>query len=61
MSPNLTEIINLRNAADAHKKLCNENCNVSLYLLKQTAQRLTQVLSIEEKKEAAQYFIGWPS
>lgn len=61
ISQALAEIINLRNASDCHKKDCqNQDCSVSLYLLRRTAQNLLSILNIEELPEATKLIEEWP-
>lgn len=39
------ELINLRNIAKHHKEICNDpNCGISLYTLRNTAQRLVKAV-----------------
>jgi hypothetical protein len=54
-------IINLRNAADAHKKHCDENCNVSLWQLKDTASFIMHSVWASEFPEARKLLEDWPS
>jgi hypothetical protein len=58
----LAEIINLRNAADCHKRDCNDSqCSVSLWQLKQTALRLQSQVLFGEMTEVKNLIDGWPT
>jgi hypothetical protein len=53
-------IYNLAATAQWHKEHCAENCDVSLFLLKQAAIHLNTMLSLEEYKEAEQIISKMP-
>ena len=55
-------VANLRAAADEHKARCADPaCNVSLWLMRQTAELLTDSLTAVEQRDARERFIeGWP-
>ena len=54
----LSEIYNLRWTADCHKKQCNESCNVSLFMMKNTAIRMRNQLTDEIEQEVATKLIN---
>lgn len=60
ISEELALVINLRNAAIEHKKLCNKSCDVSLGLLKQAARNIARWVKTWERDEANKYISEMP-
>lgn len=56
----LALILNIRNAADDHKRHCSENCNVSLYSLKDAARYISGGAWESEQAEVAKLMANWP-
>lgn len=52
VSEAFAELQNIVNAAKDHKKHCQENCGVSLYMLGMTAKRLVDHCWLHEKAQA---------
>lgn len=61
VSQALAELMNLRNAADAHIRDCGEACNVSVSQLLLTGRRLFALVWETEREEARKLLEGWPS
>jgi len=61
ISAELAEIMNLRNTADEHMAFCHHSCNVSLHMIRRTAERLMENLSQEEWSEANDLIKNWPN